>query len=96
MTQDEKQQGIIVPRSQLSKEALDGLISEFILREGTDYGSKEISLAEKKDRIYKQLENNRILVFFEPASESTTLMTFDSLKKLSQQNYEILNPPQGF
>ncbi|MBC7753099.1 MAG: YheU family protein, partial [Moraxellaceae bacterium] len=33
-----------VPIDQLSKDILQNLVEEFVLREGTDYGAQEISL----------------------------------------------------
>ena len=93
MTQDEKQKGIVVPHEKLSSEVLCELVNEFILREGTDYGLKESTLEEKRNRVLKQVKSGRILIFFDPDLESTTLMTIDSLKKLRGQNYDILNSP---
>lgn len=64
-----------IPREMLSQDILDALIEEFILREGTDYGSVEISLDSKKAQIYKQLDKKDIKIVFDPNEESATLMT---------------------
>ena len=37
----------IIPIERLSPEAIQGVIEEFILREGTDYGEKETSMETK-------------------------------------------------
>lgn len=63
-----------IPREKLSRETIDGIIEEFVLREGTDYGAQEISLERKKEQVYKQLEKNEVKIFFDPHSESVTLM----------------------
>ena len=39
--------GLVIPAEQLSADALQGLIEEFITREGTDYGEVEWSLDQK-------------------------------------------------
>ena len=74
---------IEVPIDQLSKDILQNLVEEFVLREGTDYGAQEISLEKKKDQVLKQLENEDIKIIFDPDTESVTLMTAHQFKKAS-------------
>ena len=38
---------MIVPYDQISEDALQGLIEEFITRDGTDYGFEEVPLSTK-------------------------------------------------
>ena len=63
-----------IPVDQISAQALDGLIEEFILREGTDYGAAEVSLAAKKQQIHRQIEDRRIKIVFDLNTESVTLL----------------------
>ena len=70
---------LIVPYQKLSKESLEALVSEFILREGTDYGSKEYSLDEKKEQIYSQLKNNAISIVFDLELESFSILSKEAL-----------------
>ena len=65
---------IVVPTDKISIEALEGLISEFILREGTDYGSREFTLEEKHAQIHKQLASGLIVIVFDPAEESASIV----------------------
>jgi len=65
---------IDIPMDKLSSDALEGLIEEFILREGTDYGANEVSLATKKQQIYKQLEKNEIKIIFDWETVSPTIV----------------------
>ncbi|NQZ19636.1 MAG: YheU family protein [Bdellovibrionales bacterium] len=74
---------MIVPHSKLSQEALAGLIEEFILREGTDYGTHEYSLDDKKNHVFKQLQGGHINVVFDPNNETTSLLTNEQLRKLN-------------
>lgn len=72
-------QGMIIPWQQLSETALLGVIEEFIHREGTDYGVEEVSREVKISQIKRQLENGKIVLVFDPASESTSLLPADAL-----------------
>jgi uncharacterized protein len=73
---------IRVPTESLSAEAIDGLVEEFITREGTDYGQREFSLEEKRNTVLRQLQRGEVAVVFEFESESTTLVTKQELKQL--------------
>jgi uncharacterized protein YheU (UPF0270 family) len=70
---------IRVPHTALSPAALQGLIEEFITREGTDYGEREHSLEEKRASVQRQLERGEAVILFDPQSESTTLVRREEL-----------------
>lgn len=61
----------------LSEEALSGIIENFILREGTDYGWVEVSYEKKADQIRKQIEKGFVKIYFDPISETVTLLKYD-------------------
>ena len=60
---------IEIPYETLSTDALMGVIDAFVLREGTDYGHRDIGLAEKRDRVLKLLESGRAIICFYPESD---------------------------
>lgn len=66
---------MIIPHQQLSPDALQGLIEEFITREGTDYGVQEISLVDKVAQVKRQLEQGEVVIVFDIATETVTLLT---------------------
>jgi hypothetical protein len=74
---------MIIPHQQLSAEALDGLIEEFITREGTDYGWEEVALASKVTQVRRQIERGDVVIVFDPASESVSLLTKRDAAQLS-------------
>lgn len=76
---------IRVPTEALSADAIEGLVEEFITREGTDYGQREYSLEDKRGAVLKQLQRGDIAIVFEVESESTTLVTKHELKQLELQ-----------
>lgn len=79
MSDEEKIAGVIVPLEKISDEALDGLIQEFVLREGTDYGQHEVSLDKKNEQIKKQLLNGHIFIVFDPAEQSASIVRKENL-----------------
>ena len=66
---------MIIPYDQLSADTLDALLEEFITREGTDYGVVEVALDVKVNQLMRQIKKGEVLIVFDAASESTTLMT---------------------
>ncbi len=66
---------MIIPYKQISTDALQGLIEEFITREGTDYGEMEFSLAQKVSQVERQLARGDIVIVFDPATESASILT---------------------
>lgn len=70
---------VVVPLDKLSEEALYGLINEFILREGTDYGKTEFTLEEKHGQVKKQLLAGKILIVFDPLEESASIIRKETL-----------------
>ncbi len=66
---------MIIPQDQISGDALDGLIEEFITREGTDYGQIDFDLSMKVDQVRHQLAKGDIVIIFDSTTESVNLMT---------------------
>ncbi|WP_070970632.1 YheU family protein [Vibrio sonorensis] len=64
---------MIVPWQQISPDTLDNLIREFVLREGTDYGTTEISLDDKIDQVKLQLERGEAVVVFSELHETVDI-----------------------
>ena len=71
---------VIVPLGKISEVALSGLIDEFILREGTDYGLKEFSLEEKHVQIKKQLQSGNSVIVFDSEEQSASIIRKEQLK----------------
>ena len=71
---------MIVPWQDLSKDALNGIIEEFIMREGTDYGAQEISLERKKLELLAQLKSGYIVLVYSQLHENVNLMLATEFK----------------
>jgi len=66
---------IAIPYSELSDDALIGVIRAFVLREGTDYGEREFTLEEKVANVRAQLESGEAQILFDPDSASVDIVT---------------------
>jgi uncharacterized protein YheU (UPF0270 family) len=69
------QEPIAVPWEALSPDALRGVVESFVLREGTDYGPLEFSLAQKVAQVTEQLRRGEASLWFDPETESVTLIS---------------------
>jgi len=63
-----------IPPGRLSPAALERLIEEFVTRDGTDYGERELSLEQKRTTVKRQLDRGEVIIMFDPATESTTIV----------------------
>jgi uncharacterized protein YheU (UPF0270 family) len=66
----DQQPGVEVPHDQLSPEALRGVIESFVLREGTEYGERDVSLDTKITQVLHQIERGEALIVFDPNTET--------------------------
>ena len=66
-----------VPHTALEKELLRAVIESFVLREGTDYGERELSLDDKVRRVERLLERGDARIVFDPRTESVDVVTRD-------------------
>lgn len=64
----------IVPYDKLSPEALQGLIAEFVTRDGTDYGEREVSLRSKVAQVRRQLEAGKSVILYNTEDSSTAVV----------------------
>lgn len=65
---------VVVPHAELAAELLHAVVESFVLREGTDYGERELSLAEKVARVMTQLKKGEANIVFDPESESISIV----------------------
>ena len=67
MTQD-------IPWDELSEDALLGVIEEFVTREGTEYGVREVDLATKCEQIKRQLRDGKVKITWDAATDSCSIV----------------------
>ena len=67
-----------IPYKDLSEDALNGVLDDYVLREGTDYGdfaegAASLSLEAKRAAVLGLLESGKAQLWFDPQTETTTL-----------------------
>ena len=64
-----------VPHTALANDTLRAVIESFILREGTDYGMRELSLDDKVGRVMRLLERGEARIVFDPQTDTVDVVT---------------------
>lgn len=71
----EIQEPVLIPPQELSPETLRSVIEAFVLREGTEYGSRDYSLEEKVRHVLMQLDRGEAQILFDPNTETVGIVT---------------------
>jgi len=66
--------GVTVPHTALAPATLRAVIESFVLREGTDYGERELTLEEKVARVVALLERGEASIVFHPDSATVDIL----------------------
>ncbi len=69
-----------IPVEALSPQARNGLIEEFVTRDGTDYGAEEHTLDEKKSAVRRQLQLGEVVIVFDPETQTSNIILKDELR----------------
>jgi len=72
----------------VSPEALDALLEEFASRDGTDYGERELSLAQKTASLRCQLTEGALRLLYDLESESWDIVAQDQARELVRDEPE--------
>lgn len=70
----DQQPAVEIPHEQLSPEALRGVIESFVLREGTEYGERDVALDTKVDQVLRQIERGEAQIVFDPNTETVDVV----------------------
>lgn len=71
---------VVIPPAALSTEALAGLIEQYVLREGTEYGQRDYTLDEKVRHVRRQLEAGRVLIVYWSEHNEAEIVTARDLQ----------------
>ncbi len=80
---------MIIPPHELSPEALQGIIEEFITREGTDYGEGEFTLADKVAQVRRQLERKEAFIVFDVITERCNILAQEQLPRYEEDQESV-------
>jgi uncharacterized protein YheU (UPF0270 family) len=70
---------MIIPYQKLSRKALDGLIEEFVTREGTDSGYTKKSLEENIEMVKGQLKRGEAFIVYDEATQTANIVSKNHL-----------------
>ena len=65
---------MIIPITDLTEETLLNIIEGFVLREGTEYGAADISLAEKVQQVLTQLTLGDVPLVYSELHETVNII----------------------
>jgi hypothetical protein len=71
-----------IPRERIPPETLAALLEEYASRDGTDYGEREVPLAEKREALSRQLTAGELELLFDIDSESWDLVSRERAREL--------------
>jgi len=70
----ESEEPVVIPYTELSEDALRGVLESFVLREGTEYGERDFSLEQKVAHVTRQLKRGEAQIVFDPGSETVDIV----------------------
>ena len=73
---------MIIPHRELSPEALQGIIEDFVTRDGTDYGEFETPLQAKVDQVKWQLDKGKYFILYDAELQTMVIVPKDQLPEL--------------
>lgn len=65
---------MIIPIADLTEETLLNIIEGFVLREGTEYGESDVSLADKVLQVLRQLKMGEVLLVYSELHETVNII----------------------
>ncbi len=65
---------VVIPFGELDDETLRRVIEAYVLREGTEYGAHDVTLAHKVAQVLAQLHNGAATIAFHPDTESVDIV----------------------
>ncbi len=74
--------GLHIPYSNLSEDAFYGLIEMFVLREGTDYGFKELSFKFKVEQVAAQVKSEKAFIVYDRKTKTCNIVSMDQYRNV--------------
>lgn len=66
-----------IPWQNLNPDTLENLIQELVTRDGTDYGERETSLADKVSQVKRRLASGQAYILYDEALEVCEILLRD-------------------
>lgn len=75
-------QFLAVPPGRLQADILQSLLEEYASRDGTDYGEREVPLADKVRALQGQLDSGDVQILYDTDSEEWDLVPREQAEEL--------------
>ena len=75
---------IEIPPHKIPVDLLESIIEEFINRDGTDYGDRDVSLSEKIECARTKISRGEVVLTFDQETESCNLLTKNDFLKITK------------
>ena len=80
--------GIIIPHDRLSQEALQGLIEEFVTRDGTDTGYTDGSLEESVEMVMRYLKRGDVVIVYDEVTGTANIVPKENARDVNERKLE--------
>jgi len=77
-----------IPLQSLEHDTLQALLEEYATRDGTDYGLHETELPARCRQLLEQLEDGRLMLFYDLGSQTWDLLDRERARTLLQAHGE--------
>ncbi len=77
MIMTEPKPPIKVPYDKLSPEALQGIIEQFISRDGPDSGHADIAFQRKAEQVMQNLKTGKAIILYDESNQSCNIFSKD-------------------
>jgi uncharacterized protein len=72
---------MIIPYEKLSLEALQGLVEEFVTREGSDSGYTQKTLEENVEMVQRQLKQGEAFIVYDETTQTANIVSKKHLEQ---------------
>lgn len=72
---------MIIPHKKLSPDALQGLIEEFVSRDGTDSGYVKATLEDRVLQVKRQLDAGQAVIVYDLAGRTCNIVPKEQVKR---------------
>jgi len=72
---------MFIPYNELSQDALQALIEDFVTRDGTDYGADEMDMQDKAAHLLALLKTGEVLISYNEDTETCGLVSREEVGK---------------
>ena len=79
---------MIIPVEELAIDVLNALIQEFVLREGTEYGSEDVGLEDKIAQVKFQLTQGLAVIVYSELHQTVNILPAEQFREEFSQEQQ--------